>query len=357
VIGLYLAEGGGGGSAQVQFTFSAKEGYLADFVESILGPALNSSFHRRAHGGALRLVVNSIEAKRLFDLGAVCHEKALPWEWMGWPLELRLAIVRGWLVGDGCLRENNRSTKWPVMMISGLTVSRDLAGQALHTLADAGFRPTLKRAPPKTSVIDGRTLQSREAFEIALNGDDTERLLSIARLPPEATRWAHFAGRRNRNRESNSHRHVGPDGTWVKLKSVEEVCQYDGLVYNLVVSEDHSYVVEDTAVHNSQEFLLQWTKQTAAIPIVPFTTGRNKAHPEFGVESLAVEMSNGQWIIPNDNGVCNPEVQHWIDEMLFYQPSIHTGDRLMASYFAREGIRLGAPPPRAERGRINTLAR
>jgi hypothetical protein len=107
-------------------------------------------------------------------------------------------------------------------------------------------------------------------------------------------------------------------------------------------STHHRYqsivIVENNA---AQDFIRQFAVSQAAIPIIPFTTGRNKAHPEFGVESLATEMSQGKWYIPNRNGQMHPEIAQWVDEMLFYNPSAHTGDRLMASWFAREGARLG----------------
>jgi hypothetical protein len=100
----------------------------------------------------------------------------------------------------------------------------------------------------------------------------------------------------------------------------------------------HSIVyVENNA---AQDFVLQFAREHSAVPIRPFTTGRNKAHPEFGVESLAVEMENEKWIIPNQGEhAIDPELQAWIDELTYYDPREHTGDRLMASWFAREGAR------------------
>lgn len=115
----------------------------------------------------------------------------------------------------------------------------------------------------------------------------------------------------------------------------------------------HRVVVENNA---AQDFIIQFAADRYAIPIVPFTTGRNKAHPEFGVESLAAEMAAGKWIIPSKPGQDLREVDAWVQEMLYYQPGAHTGDRLMASWFAREGARLGMPEP-SEGGRIELLRR
>jgi len=117
--------------------------------------------------------------------------------------------------------------------------------------------------------------------------------------------------------------------------------RYQGIVF-----------VENNA---AQDFILQFTRYGTAVPVRPFTTGRNKAHPEFGVESLAAEMSAGKWIIPNVAGKTHAEVDAWINEMLYYDPRSHTGDRLMASWFAREAARQGTI--KAEQGHFPTLRR
>jgi hypothetical protein len=117
--------------------------------------------------------------------------------------------------------------------------------------------------------------------------------------------------------------------------------RYQGIVY-----------VENNA---AQDFIVQFTRYGSAVPVKPFTTGRNKAHPEFGVEGLAAEMAAGKWIIPSGGGRLHPEVDAWINELLYYDPRSHTGDRLMASWFAREAARAGTI--RAEAGYLPTLRR
>ena len=107
--------------------------------------------------------------------------------------------------------------------------------------------------------------------------------------------------------------------------------------------------------NSAQDFLLQFMRQSSAIPVKPFTTGRNKLHPEFGVEGLAAEMSMGKWIIPNRDGNMHAEVSALVNDMLYYDPKSHTGDRLMACWMAREAARLGNI--RAETGYIPTLRR
>lgn len=111
-------------------------------------------------------------------------------------------------------------------------------------------------------------------------------------------------------------------------------------------------IVENNA---AQDFIVQFAQAQGASFIRPYTTGRQKASPEFGIESLATEMAAGKWIIPNRGGRVEPALDPWISEMLYYDPAGHTGDCLMASWFATMGVKLGEI--RAETGRIDLTSR
>lgn len=89
----------------------------------------------------------------------------------------------------------------------------------------------------------------------------------------------------------------------------------------------------------AQQFILDFSKRRSAAKVVEFQTDRRKHDAQFGVEGLAVEMRNGKWAFPNDDGKCHPEVQALINEMLYYDPHAHTGDRLMAMWIGVEGTR------------------
>lgn len=106
-----------------------------------------------------------------------------------------------------------------------------------------------------------------------------------------------------------------------------------------------TFIVENNA---AQGYIIQFLQQSGhVIPVIPFTTGRNKAHPEFGIESMAAELAGGRWQIPNQGGKMHAEASAWVQELLYYDPREHTGDRLMASWFAREGARKLGPSNRS----------
>lgn len=109
--------------------------------------------------------------------------------------------------------------------------------------------------------------------------------------------------------------------------------------------------VED---NGAQDFVLQGAHAVdpgAELVVQAFHTGVNKTHPVFGVESLFGEMAREKWIIPSrrlPSGKligATKEIREWLSEALAYTPETHTGDHLMASWFAKESARLREKPP------------
>lgn len=104
---------------------------------------------------------------------------------------------------------------------------------------------------------------------------------------------------------------------------------------------DSTIFCEDNA---AQKFLVQISN--GRFPVTGFHTGANKWDEAAGVESLAVEMRNQMWVMPSGTaGSAIPdEGKAFLNECLYFDPSQHTGDRLMAAWFAREAAcKYGAP--------------
>ena len=99
-----------------------------------------------------------------------------------------------------------------------------------------------------------------------------------------------------------------------------------------------TFIVEN---NGTQGYIHQFVAaQAIPVPVIPYRTGAQKADPVLGVEGLAVEFNSDRWIIPCGlDGTRSAETDAWIQDLYEYDPSQHTGDRLMASWFAREGNR------------------
>lgn len=108
------------------------------------------------------------------------------------------------------------------------------------------------------------------------------------------------------------------------------------LAYNSIIH------VENNA---AQDFLVQIAEQIFPVQGV-HTGGHNKNHEEYGVEAMAVDIRNGQWVMPS--GLSGQDVpdegKSLISELLHYDPDAHTGDRVMAMWIASEAARkFGVP--------------
>lgn len=128
-----------------------------------------------------------------------------------------------------------------------------------------------------------------------------------------------------------------------------------------IISKHAAYLSIQAVENNAaQDFILQFARDISNVPVVPHTTNATKRDPLLGVEGLAVELANGKWIFPCRNNIPAPEVEAFIQELLYYSPHAHTGDRLMACYFARERARkmrgTGAGPAAVALRTIGTSA-
>lgn len=126
------------------------------------------------------------------------------------------------------------------------------------------------------------------------------------------------------------------------------------LVKRIIDTHERYFSIVAVESNATQKFITQFTG--GAAPVKNFRTGANKMDPQFGVESIAVEMERGQWIIPSAGGRPHTrEVESWIRGMLYYNPGAHTADELMACWIAREAAchRVG----RVKSGTKTTLRR
>lgn len=241
LVGLYLAEGYlSGNPHQVGFAFHERETYLVEYVmrcaRDVYGVRAGVD-HKNEKCLAVRF--NSKEAVADFAMFGKHQTKAMPWSMMSAPLAFREQVVRGWLVGDGNLYDGR---------LMGVSISKDLLAQVQITLAQMGYPSTIavhEKGGVKSVFANGPSLLQK-SWRVALSRSDSADFASGAG-PEEIARWgAHFTPWRDR---TNSQSLETPDGFAVRLRGLDRV-PYVGVVRNLHVEEDESYVVEGVAVHN-----------------------------------------------------------------------------------------------------------
>lgn len=103
-------------------------------------------------------------------------------------------------------------------------------------------------------------------------------------------------------------------------------------------------IVENNAY---QQALIDWIRHSAKentfwMKLEPFTTGRQKADPKYGLPSLEIEYRNKAWVVPADefmghDSSCRCGWCVWTRETADYPFSVTT-DTVMATWFCREAI-------------------
>ena len=127
-------------------------------------------------------------------------------------------------------------------------------------------------------------------------------------------------------------------GRWTSPRQAKEIWeQYKKWKHQRVMVEVNGY----------QQALVDWMKQSGygSIPIRSFfTTGHNKLSIDAGINSLSVEMENGNWEVPfadhDQSGMidCQCKFHRWFNELRYY-PRGSSTDFVMAGWLAREAAR------------------
>ena len=103
----------------------------------------------------------------------------------------------------------------------------------------------------------------------------------------------------------------------------------------------------------AQRFLIDFVQESQRSEfsvLSHYTTAANKRDIAWGLESVAVELRAGRWIFPSSElgRAVEQELRALIVEMDDYKPHEHTGDRLMATWIAREAARKFRPEEELE---------
>lgn len=118
------------------------------------------------------------------------------------------------------------------------------------------------------------------------------------------------------------------------------------------VSSRHN--VQAIQVENNayQQSLIDWVKKEKPdypywMKIQAFTTGTNKADPDYGLPVLEVEFHNEAWVVPYSSYENHPStcVCDWCnsDQQVRLYPKAAATDFVMALWFARDAINKWAP--------------
>ncbi|GMV19997.1 MAG: hypothetical protein AMXMBFR56_82210 [Polyangiaceae bacterium] len=252
LLGLFLAEGSythkNDQLSGLVFTFATEEhdyrSFVVEALKNILGAHAEIRMPRLRPSVGDVVCHNSVLAYLFLALcGRGALQKHLPSVIFKAPTQVRRALLRGWLEGDGTKKKvyasrgsQRKTTKESTVQVycTGVTSSEDLHRGLLRLAYSCGLRPSgLVRSMAQHQNAEART------FDL-YSTDVLELFPEVAKdLPQDQS----FKTRRFKKHEL---------GFLVRVKEVRvEEPEEPLFVYNLEVDRDeHSYIANGVAVHN-----------------------------------------------------------------------------------------------------------
>lgn len=231
LMGLYLAEGHAD-KYQVGFSLNITETYIQDeitnLVYSIFG--LKTNFTEDIEHNKRRVIISNKSVAQFFR--KFCPGKALtkriPEVFFSQSNEIKLALIRAWIDGDG-----NITYRRNTIRVAGYTASKMLTHDITRIIVSLGFKPNIcTRAQQSHQNSDSYIIGFCGNDALELQNETYKHVTTITKCQKPRTYIKHELG------------------LLVKAKNITKIYVKNLDVYNLEVDVEHSYIVNSIGVHN-----------------------------------------------------------------------------------------------------------
>ena len=291
LLGFYLAEGscdiGPNGPKRITFNIGKPSAVLAEQVVQYVKDVFDADVvvaQVPSKPTVIYARVGSQPIASLFKMlsgGGNTYTKSVPWQIFSCSRATRLAILRGWLDGDGHISRKRQHS----VAVSGTSVSKSLLRGMFDIANSLGFSASTRTVAAYKHSKEAETLRLTPASAVEVYPE----IKSEVRFKSETAR-------------------VKPYGCVVKAKSIRRYA-YTGKVYCLDVEVDHSFVADSYAVHNCVSHdIKQMLLNTMCCEIVaglpdPISGAMEAAPPisPQGCEQGVLSTEANYWFAGNDN--------------------------------------------------------
>jgi len=280
LFGYFLAEGnfyrrkdGVLRGMQFSFNISEKDTYVAEvkeLLEKEFGATVNINLRKDVN---TCLVTTS--GKKLAELfyehcGEYSHYKRISQQVMDCPPELQIELVKAYINGDGHVDKTGD--------IRTCSASKDLSDQIHEILKRCQIMSIVRKEERDTGFAGdpGYSL----SWNVEINNNEATKL-----------------GIKNKSKWNSHRRWIWNNYIVLEIKGIE-LEEYKGKVYNLTIEGEHSYVANNVAVANCN----QWSRHyTRTEPIVNTGVHLNAEFPVTGLRNVCED----------------PKIQKYFDELAF----------------------------------------
>jgi len=286
LLGYFLAEGcfarhkGKLYSTTFSFNLNEENTYVQEVIDLLKSefPGCKPCKIRRTKSNVCLVVVRKSEIARWFYrcCGQYSSKKRISKKILNWPDEYLKHLVGTYINGDGCFSTRKYIPKSGsiIQNISVATVSHDLFSQihfiltrmgiytqCFSSFADDHSIEIKKAAGAESAVVVSRYflgnrthLNVRPVFSIGIKHSQMHKIFNYTGFDPSKI------VKKSRNNDYlkfidvyTNPKNKNPKMQFMArpIKCIEDY-YFDGLVYNMEVKDDHSYIAEDMAVKNCQ---------------------------------------------------------------------------------------------------------
>lgn len=266
LFGYYTAEGSISNTYTVEFASHRKEVGYRKIIGDILkewGLSTNILHRKNSYSSRLYTCNKALAQVLKRTCGSSAPEKHIPMEWALHNKKFAQGFLTGFWWGDGHRLSGGFGYS---------TSSRRLAHELRRLLLGFGILATVHSHK--------RNKIKHEEFTITIEGKQSDRFATLIGVLP-----AKHSGRQGQYFIEHE------NYLYVPIRSIERET-YTGLVYNLEVREDHSYVIHGFAMHNCEA-------QACGTPVI---TQDCSAMKELTINGRAIEPLQPFWV---------PQLGYW----------------------------------------------
>jgi len=243
LLGIYTAEGSMDKvkKQRINFKIDSQKKHLIDKIVKIVKDKFNldAKTYYREDSQSVDINISSIELHSLFeewfDYGAI--NKSIPEFIQKLPKEKQIHFIKGYFLGDGYYRIREEKN----YNISCSTISKQLAYDLSNLFARVGINILINQNPSK---IDKNGVNHQQWYSLEMNGKVAQKFINFIYFDKELTLEPLDFTEKDIPFFWNGKKYF-------RNRVVKNISKhYDGSVYCLNVSDDHSFEAEGCLVHN-----------------------------------------------------------------------------------------------------------
>lgn len=246
-IGIWLAEGWASIKGNISTAHHIKENFLIEEFESIFNKYNRNIYYTEKpeeNGLVIHLHIKHFANFLNNTFGKGAKNKSLP-EWVKFlPKKYKLQLIKGYLLGDGCIINKQEEASRKMLRTNFVSISYKLLKDIQDVLFSLGITSNLNlMRNEKKSIIKDKIINQQKTYNLNVETWESLKLLSMLKISFS------FPNPKHRKQISTCYLSEDENFIYIRVKDNKLIQNYNGYVYNFE-TEDHTYLCDYISTHN-----------------------------------------------------------------------------------------------------------